>query len=140
MKKALQNYLWNKTDNVFIQLIRYTFVGGFAFVIDFSLLWLLTDICHIHYLASASLSFIAGLVVNYFISTKWVFDKSKVSNKKLEFLFFGLIGVVGLGLNDLFIWLLTDLGGFHYLMSKIIAVFLVYLWNFFARKYLLFKK
>ena len=140
MKKALQNYLWNKTDKVFIQLIRYTFVGGFAFIVDFFLLWFLTDICHIHYLISASLSFLAGLIINYLISTRWVFDKSKVSNKKLEFLFFGLIGVVGLGLNDLLIWLLTDFSKFHYLVSKIIAVFLVYLWNFFARKYLLYKK
>ena len=139
MRSILHNYLLSKTDNVFIQLIRYTFVGGFAFIVDFSLLWFLTDICDIYYLISATISFFVGLIINFFLSKKWVFNKSKVDNKKLEFLFFALIGVVGLGLNDLFIWILTDYCSIHYLGSKIIVVFLVYLWNFCARKYLLYK-
>ena len=139
MRSILHNYLLSKTDNVFIQLIRYTFVGGFAFIIDFSLLWFLTDICDIYYLISATISFFVGLIINFFLSKKWIFNKSKVDNKKLEFLFFALIGIVGLGLNDLFIWFLTDYCNIHYLVSKIIAVFLVYLWNFCARKYLLYK-
>nr|WP_239058232.1 GtrA family protein [Bacteroides sp. 214] len=122
-----------------MQLVRYTFVGGFAFIIDFSLLWFFTEICHLHYLISATLSFLAGLITNFILSTKWVFNNSKVANKKLEFLLFGLIGAVGLGLNDLFMWLLTEYGNAHYLVSKIGVVFVVYLWNFFARKYLLYK-
>lgn len=139
MKDMLEEYFLNKTNKVFIQFIRYTFVGGFAFIVDFFLLWFFTEICNIHYLVSATLSFIAGLITNYLISTKWVFNKSKVNNKKLEFLFFALIGVVGLIFNNLFIWLLTDYSGMYYLVSKVIVVFLVYLWNFFARKYLLYK-
>jgi putative flippase GtrA len=138
MKKELQVCFTNKTNKVFIQLFRYTFVGGFAFIIDFGLLWFLTKVIDFHYLLSATISFIAGLLVNYFISTKWVFNKGRIRNKKLEFTYFGLIGVVGLILNDIFIWLLTDFAAVNYLISKIITALLVYLWNFFARKYFLF--
>ncbi|NDW12802.1 GtrA family protein [Bacteroides sp. 214] len=139
MRVTLTKFLSGKTDKTLLQLVRYTFVGGFAFIIDFSLLWFFTEICHLHYLISATLSFLAGLITNFILSTKWVFNNSKVANKKLEFLLFGLIGAVGLGLNDLFMWLLTEYGNAHYLVSKIGVVFVVYLWNFFARKYLLYK-
>ena len=138
IKKQIKALFTGKTNQVLVQLFRYTFVGGFAFLVDFGLLFFLKEICDIHYLLSATLSFVAGLFVNYFISIYWVFTSSKNQNRKLEFLYFGLIGVIGLILNDFFIWLFTDKAQFHYLISKIAAAILVYLWNFFARKYLLF--
>jgi putative flippase GtrA len=138
MRKQIKTLFAGKTNQVLIQLFRYTFVGGFAFLVDFGLLFLLKEICGLHYILSASLSFIAGLFVNYIISIYWVFTSSKNQNRKLEFLYFGIIGLIGLGFNDLFMWLFTDKIHFHYLFSKIVAAILVYLWNFFARKYLLF--
>ena len=138
MKKQIKTLFAGKTNQVLVQLFRYTFVGGFAFLVDFGLLFFLKEFCGLHYLLSATLSFIAGLSVNYFISIYWVFTSSKNLKRKLEFLYFGLIGIVGLILNDFFIWVFTDKAQFHYLVSKIVAAILVYLWNFFARKYLLF--
>ena len=120
---------YGASDNLLIQFVRYFFVGGFAFIVDFGLLYILTEYAGLHYLLSATLSFIAGLVVNY----------SKFRNRIVEFLFFAAIGVVGLGFNDLLIWLFTDCIGTHYMFSKIVAAAMVYLWNFFARKYLVFK-
>lgn len=32
------------TDNTFIQFFRYCFVGGFAFVVDFGVMTLLTEV------------------------------------------------------------------------------------------------
>ncbi|MDR0790041.1 MAG: GtrA family protein [Bacteroidales bacterium] len=139
-KDKLQRLFLNKTNKVLLQLFRYTFVGGFAFVVDFGLLWLLTDVCGLYYILSATLSFSTGLCVNYFISVKVVFFESKVCNKKLEFFFVGVIGVVGLALNNGLLWFFTEQLAIYYLFSKIIAAILVYLWNFFARRYLLFDK
>lgn len=51
---------------------------------------------------------------------------------------FALIGLVGLGLNELVLWLLTGLLGVFYLTSKIASVALVFTWNFAARKWFLF--
>jgi putative flippase GtrA len=125
---------------VWLQLFRYTFVGGSAFVVDFLLLWLLTDFCGLNYLISATISFIVGLCVNYFISVRVVFFQSKVDDKRLEFLYVALIGGVGVGLNDLFIWLLTAKVGIYYMLSKILTAVVVYLYNFFARRYLIYVK
>ncbi len=134
-----QRLFVNKTDSIFIQFFRYFFVGGFAFVVDFSLLWLLTDIIKFNYLFSAALAFIAGLFVNYIISILWIFTGKGLKNKKVEFGIFALIGVVGLLFNELFIWLFTEIAGFYYLISKVFSTAIVYFWNFFARKYILYK-
>ena len=129
-----------KTDNTFFQLIRYTFVGGLAFLIDFGALYILTEFDHFHYLLSAGIAFILGLLTNYLLSIRWVFATRIIRDKKLEFIIFAVIGLIGLGLNEFFLWTFTDLLDIHYLVSKILTTMLVYLWNFFARKLILFRK
>ena len=131
--------LFKTTDDFFVQLFRYVFVGGLAFLVDYGLLFALTEYVGLHYLLSATCSFLAGLIVNYLISITWIFNQSKLKNKWMEFTIFGLIGVVGLGLNNLFLYLLTDKLGVHYMISKIVVAAIVMLWNFIARKVILFK-
>ena len=134
----IKKLIKNKTDNTLIQLFRYTFVGGIAFGVDFSLLFLLTEFAGIHYLLSAAISFSVGLVTNYILSIIWVFKTRNISNRYLEFIIFGIIGIVGLGMNELIIWSFTEYLHFYYLVSKIVSTVVVYLWNFFARKYILY--
>ena len=129
-----------KTDNTLYQLIRYTFVGGLAFIVDFGTLYALTEYFSLYYLVSAGIAFVLGLTVNYLISIRWVFATRAVKNRRLEFLLFAFIGLIGLGFNELFLWIFTDLFLIYYLLSKILTAILVYLWNFFARKLILFKK
>ena len=127
-----------KTDNTFLQLFRYTFVGGLAFAVDFGTLYILTAYLNVHYLISAGIAFIGGLIINYILSVKWVFNNRIMKNRLLEFLLFTLIGLVGLALNELFMWVLTDLFMIYYMLSKMITTFFVYFWNFFARKFIIF--
>lgn len=128
------------TTNWIIQLFRYVFVGGFAFIVDYCLLFLLTESLGIYYILSATISFIAGLIINYIISTQWIFKKSRLSNTAIEFIVYGIIGVIGLLLNDLILYLFTDIMHNHYMISKLIAAALVMGWNFVGRRTILFKK
>lgn len=127
----------NETNNTLIQLFRYVFVGGFAFIIDFGALIIMTQIFKSHYLVSACVSFILGLIVNYFLSIKWVFLNRIIENQLYEFLLFTLVGLVGLGLNELFMWILTDVLMIFYVFSKLICTTIVCFWNFYARKIIL---
>ena len=138
MKKLMDLLFLKETDNWFIQLFRYCFVGGLAFIVDYGLLVLLTEVCGLHYLISATISFIAGLIVNYLLSTSWIFRKSKLENKWAEFIVFAIIGVIGLGLNNLLLYLFTDIIHIHYMISKLITTGIVMIWNFGARKIILF--
>jgi putative flippase GtrA len=140
MQRKGMPFKGHKTDpnTLFGQLCRYTIVGFIAFVFDFGTLYGLTHFLGVHYLLSAAAAFVLGLSVNYTLSIKWVFSRRTVRNGSAEFLIFALVGAAGLGLNELFIWLFTEIAHFHYLVSKIISTIFVYLWNFFARKYALF--
>ncbi len=130
--------LKNKTDSTLIQLLRYAFVGGLAFVVDFCTLYALTEYARIYYMHSAALAFLVGLTTNYLISIVWVFQKRTFENRLAEYGIFGLLGVLGLGLNQLLIYVLTEHVGCHYLFSKATATALVFLWNFGSRKLVLF--
>ena len=121
-----------------IQLLKYALVGGIAFLLDFSMLYVLTDYLHIYYILSATVAFIAGLLCNYVLSVFWVFSERALSNKLAEFLVFSLIGLIGLLLNDGLIWTLTEVGKMHYLASKVLAAVVIFFWNFFARRQVLF--
>lgn len=123
-----------KTDNIFIQLFRYVFVGGTAFLVDFFFLYFFSDICGIYYLISAVLSFIISVLVNYVMSTKWVFNQDNIENKVLEFNLFILISTIGLVFTEILLYLFTDVFGIYYLVSKIISAIIVLFWNFFARR------
>lgn len=75
-----------QTNSILIQLLRYTVVGGLAFIVDFSTLYFFTEFFGFHYLISAAIAFIFGLIVNYYLSIKWVFSTRKMNNVLTEFL------------------------------------------------------
>lgn len=116
------------------QFSAYFAVAGIGYFVDFGLLILLHEVFGVHYLVAAATGFIGGLAVLYALSSRYVFKNSKLSSKSTEVGLFALIGIVGLGILSLSMWLLTDLVGINYLVSKIIATVGVYLWNFFARR------
>ena len=134
----LRALLLEPTSSGLVQFFRYGLVGGVAFVCDFATLWLVTSWLGVHYLISALFGFCVGLLVNYWLSVRWVFEKTKISSGAVQFGLFALIGVIGVAINELVMWWLTDGVGTHYLASKIAAAILVYLWNFSARKVLIF--
>lgn len=137
--QKIKSLFTGEAKGTIVQLFRYGFVGGAAFIVDYGALYILTEYAGFHYLLSATIAFILGLLTNYLLSISWVFNNGKMSNRLLEFLVFALIGVIGLGLNTIIMYISTDLLGVHYMISKIISTILVFFWNFFARKFILFK-
>lgn len=138
IKEISQRLLMEETNKINVQLVRYIFVGGIAFIIDFMSLFVLTEYLDIYYLVSAAIAFTLGLLFNYIMSINWVFNKRKYKNIHFEFGMFAVIGIVGLGLNELFIWFFTQDLQIYYLISKILAAIIILFWNFFARKITLF--
>lgn len=136
----LKSIFITETENTVIQLFRYCFVGGIAFVADWLVVVILTETL-LHYLVSAAVGFFAGLAVNFVMSKLLVFKADSNKCGKLgEFFIYAAIGIVGLGLTELLMYVFTDIINVHYAVSKIIAAAIVLVWNFFARKVILYKK
>lgn len=138
MELFLRQVFLHKTTNKYVQFFRYGFVSVAALAVDFGGLVILKQVGHINYLIAATISFIAGLLVNYYLSILWVFHSSKLESKWHEFAYFAIIGVIGLGLTDLILWILTSKFGLFYVFSKIVATMIVYFWNFGVRKKIVF--
>ncbi len=145
-KRKLGKLFVGDTENTLIQFFRYVFVGGLATVVDWGVSYLLFRfVFYEHYAVAAnSISFVAGLIVNYTISTFWIFKTSKVNSRLIEFLGFAAIGVIGLlltmGITKIFEFWLADATSAYQILAKIVSTAAAFLWNFFARKYLLFNK
>ena len=120
------------------EVVRVVFAGVLGLFVDAGLMVFLTELIHVPYLTSACVSFVAGLVTSYYLSIYWVFRRRKLARVHTEFLVFVFVGVIGLGLNQLVMWGLTERFAWYYLWSKIVAVIVVFFWNYGVRKWLLF--
>ena len=137
--------LWNKyfvveTEDTFIQFFRYLFVGGFAFLVDYAASIIGVRVFGLYEVYATIISFILGLTVNYILSTLWIFRKRKIEKQSYDFLAFAIIGIVGMVLKAGIVWFLTEIPHLIIEFSNPIATVIVFIWNFLARKYLLYNK
>ncbi len=121
------------------EFARYVVVGGVAFVCDAGMLYYVTQFLRVNYLISAPIGFLIGTLVNYALSRTWVFERRTLKNRSAELTIFTLIGVVGLGLNELILWLFQSKLGIYYMFAKGVSGAVVIVWNFGARKLVLFR-
>ena len=128
-----------QVKGMIIAFVRYMFAGGVGFLIDYSILALFYEVCGCHYLLSSAMGFVCGLIFVYVASNRWVFSNRKMQHHQVvEFVIFSIIGLVGLLLTMLFMWLFTDVCAIHVLISKLLTTALVLMWNFGARKFILY--
>lgn len=139
-KFDLKGILITPTKNGFLQFVRYVFVGGIATVADWGTLFVLTDFAHIYHMVSAIIAFAVGLIVNFLLSKLLVFKANEARvNVVMEFVSYTIIGIIGLGITELIMFLFTNCWSLHYMLSKVIATVIVLAWNYLARKLFIYK-
>lgn len=116
------------------QLFKFGIVGGIAFVIDYGLLYLLTEKIGTYYLVSSLISFSVSVIFNYIASVLWVFDVDKEKSKVRNFIYFIGLSIVGLGINELIMWGGVDKLHIYYMLVKLFATAVVMVFNFITRK------
>jgi putative flippase GtrA len=125
-------------DSLVLQLVRFGVVGGFALVLDCSILVIAVTWLHWNHLAAACVGYVAGLVLNYLLSIRWVFCERRFRDRRVEFSLFAITGLSGLGVTELILWLGTDWWLLDFRFSKLIALVCVAFWNFSIRRLWLF--
>ena len=137
--------LWKKMprSSLIGQFVRYLVTGGFAFVVDFLLYAFCLYELSWHYLVANLVGLVAGLVINYVMSVAWVFSECKrvlEDRKTVEFGVFAIVGIIGVGINELLMLLMVGMLDANEMKSKIVAAILVLMWNFGVRKMVLFRE
>lgn len=139
MNPILHRLFSGKSSNTSIQMLRFALTGGFVTILDFVLLYLLTEYAGMYYLYSAGLSFWIAMTINYTLAVRWIFPERKFKSKLVEYSLFILTGIGGLAINEFLIWFITEELNVYYMYSKIFPLFVLFLYSFFVRKYLLFR-
>ena len=101
----------------------------------------------------SALGFTVSVIVNYILSFKFVFERKEDMNRKAEFVIFIILSIIGLGLNQVVMWICTVLVynnvewiqkllgyGLAFTVAKVIATAIVMVYNFITRKIFLEKK
>lgn len=116
------------------QLLKFGLVGGIAFLIDYGLLFICTEWFGIYYFISSIISFSVSVIFNYIASVLWVFDVDQEKSKTKNFIIFIALSIVGLGINQIIMWYGVEILNLYYMLIKLIATFIVMVFNFITRK------
>ena len=117
-----------------LQFMKFGVVGVIAFIIDYGLLIILTELLSINYMISATISFTVSVIFNYIASMRYVFTHKDGLSRHREFIIFVILSVIGLLINNGCMWIGVELFHIHYLIAKLVATVIVMIWNFVTRK------
>ena len=122
--------------NRYRELILYGLIGGFCATLDFCIYTLLG--LWIPYLWANVISVHCGIVCSFFLNRQFNFKVKDKPAKRLTI--FYLVGLSGLGLSELLIFLLAKKAGWDYILSKLLTIVVVALYQFVLNKFITFKK
>ena len=125
-------------DNL-LSVIRFGITGASGMLIDFFLTWLFKDQFHINKFLANGIGFSAAVTSNYLINRAWTFKSTEARMGK-QFAGFILVSLIGLLLNTFFIYLFNNLLLIPFYVSKVMAIGLVFFWNYGANFLIVFKK
>ena len=105
-------------NNLMQQIMKFGLVGVFCFFVDYfiylgaNVLFESVGIATVfpkYYLISALIGFTVSVVVNYILSFKFVFVRRDDMSRKKEFVIFLILSIIGLGVNELCLFVGIDL-------------------------------
>ncbi len=114
---------------ILTRFIRFGLVGASGMLVDFGVTWLCKEHFRWNKYVSNSLGFILAATNNYFWNRLWTFQSQNEAVVR-EYMSFVIIALVGLGLNNLIIYLMHERLRLNFYLSKLIAIGCVTLWNF----------
>ena len=118
-------------NNFVLKFIKFCIVGFTGMVIDFGITYLCKEKIKIEKYTSNAIGFTIAASANYFFNRVWTFHSLNPSIA-VEYSKFYIIALIGLGINTLIIWLLVSKAKMNFYLSKLLAIGVVTIWNFFA--------
>lgn len=126
-------------DEIFIlKFLKFCIVGFSGMIIDFGTTWLLKEKIKINKYIANSTGFTLAASSNYLLNRFWTFHSI---NPRIatEYGSFILISLVGLAINNLIIFLLNEKIRINFYLSKLFAIGVVTVWNFFMNYMVTFR-
>ena len=114
-----------------LKFLKFGVVGLLGTVIDFFFTWLCKEKLKWNKFLSNSIGFTLAASSNYILNRIWTFESANPDVGREYFSFF-VISLIGLGLNNLIIYLLNEKMKMNFYVAKVFAIAFVMIWNFVA--------
>ena len=121
----------------FRHLILYGIIGSFSSGLDFLIYTLLVQIIGLQYLVANCISVVAGISTSFYLNRNYNFKVK--DHTKRRFSIFLTVGLCGLVMSNLILYLCIDNLGMDKLISKLLSIVMVVFFQFLVNKYLTFK-
>lgn len=118
-------------------IILYAVIGVFSASIDFAVYTVLISITDIAYWIANVLGVSCGMTTSFLLNRRYNFQV--MSRPMLRFLLFVAVGLSGMGLSSLIILGFVKYDIFNPIVSKLLSVVVVSLYQYLLNKYLTFK-
>ncbi|MGQ9847331.1 MAG: GtrA family protein [Bacteroidales bacterium] len=122
------------------RFVKYFIVGGVAAIINLIVFFTLAKILQFNYFIVGAIAFVIATFVNYSLSIKYVFESGARFGKNKELLLIYAASIIGLIGNEIILFILINLLHIEIMISQIIAIGVVFAWNYTARNSFVFKK
>jgi putative flippase GtrA len=121
------------------KFIKYFIVGGIAALINIIIFFIFAKVLRFNYFAIGALAFIVATFINYILSIKYVFKSGIRFDKQKELFWIYIVSIIGLIENEVILYLFINLLHTEIMISQIIAIGIVFIWNYIARNNFVFK-
>jgi putative flippase GtrA len=122
------------------RIIKFGLVGVTGLFIDFSVTYLLKEKALINkYIANAT-GFTCAVISNFFLNKYWTFNSAGNKFITNQFFLFTIISLTGLLINSTVIMILIRKMNMRFYLSKVVAIGIVFTWNFLMNNYITFYK
>ena len=132
--KSMNIKLDSTRESLLIQIFKFVIVGGIATIIDWLIYFILYKFIKLEPIIANIISFSVSVIYNYYASCKYVFKVNKEKSKTRQFTEFIIFSLIGLGINELLIFIFVNKLSWNAMLVKILATLIVMVFNFITRK------
>ena len=125
------------TKAFLLKFLKFGAVGFSGLFVDFGFTYLCKEFLNIQKYVANAIGFTLAATSNYFLNRIWTFQSTnpEIAVEYTEFL---LVSLIGLGLNTLILYFVISRFKLNFYVSKVFAIGVVTIWNFFANAFLTF--
>lgn len=120
-----------------IKFLKFGVVGFTGLFVDFGTTYVCKEWLKIQKYIANSIGFTVAATSNYILNRIWTFQ-SQDPNIALEYTEFIVISLIGLGINNLILWLILRFFKINFYLAKLFAIGVVTIWNFLANYFITF--
>lgn len=113
------------------KFLKFGIVGCSGMIIDLGITYLCKEILRINKFISNGIGFILAATSNYFLNRIWTFN-SQTEEIGVQYIQFMIVSTIGLAINSLSLYFFNEKLKWNFYLSKLVAIGITTIWNFFG--------